>query len=67
MENRFDRVVIEFQKEGQSVVSAALESADLETLANMHGQEKPVIIAMIYTEMLKSLDEKEKISGETQS
>lgn len=61
MKNLYDRVVIEFQKNDQSVVSAALSDTDLDLLQNMHGQEKHVIIAMVFQEMEESL--KERISN----
>jgi len=58
MKNLYDRVVIEFQKNDQSVVSAALSDTDLDLLQNMHGQEKHVIIAMVFQEMEESLEER---------
>jgi|688.fasta_scaffold180054_1 hypothetical protein len=61
MKNLYDRVVIEFQKNDQSVVSAALSDTDLDLLQNMHGQEKHVIISMVFQEMEESL--KERISN----
>ena len=60
MEKRYDRVVIEFQKDGQSVVSAALSDTDLDLLQNMHGQEKHVVVAMVFQEMIESLNERDK-------
>ena len=35
MEKRYDRVIIEFQKDNQCVVSAALSDADLDLLQNI--------------------------------
>lgn len=60
MEKRYDRVVIEFQKNNESVVSAALSDADLDMLQNLHGQEKHVVIAMVFQEMEESLKEMDK-------
>ena len=57
MEKRYDRVVIEFQKDQKCVVSAALSDADLDMLQNLHGQEKHVVIAMVFQEMEESLKE----------
>jgi hypothetical protein len=57
MEKRYDRIVIEFQKDDKCVVSAALSDADLDLLQNMHGQEKHVVIAMVFQEMEESLNE----------
>ena len=57
MEKLYDRVIIEFQKDNQCVVSAALSDADLDLLQNMHGQEKHVVVAMIFQEMEESLKE----------
>jgi ABC-type antimicrobial peptide transport system ATPase subunit len=58
MKNLYDRVIIEFQKDDQAVVSSALSISDLEVLQNMHGQEKLVIIAMIFQEMEEALKER---------
>lgn len=58
MENLYDRVVIEFQKDEQCVVSAALSDTDLDLLQNMHGQEKHVVIAMVFQEMEESIKER---------
>jgi len=60
MEKRYDRIVIEFQKDDKCVVSAALSDADLDLLQNMHGQEKHVVIAMVFQEMEESLNEIDK-------
>ena len=60
MEKQYDRVVIEFQKDEKCVVSAALSDADLDLLQNMHGQEKHVVIAMVFQEMEESLKEMDK-------
>ena len=60
MEKRYDRVVIEFQKDQKCVVSAALSDADLDMLQNLHGQEKHVVIAMVFQEMEESLKEMDK-------
>jgi hypothetical protein len=60
MEKRYDRVVIEFQKDEKCVVSAALSDTDLDLLQNMHGQEKHVVVAMIFQEMEESLKEMDK-------
>jgi len=60
MEKRYDRIVIEFQKDDKCVVSAALSDADLDLLQNMHGQEKHVVIAMVFQEMEESLKEMNK-------
>ena len=57
MENLYDRVVIEFQKDEKCVVSAALSDTDLDLLQNMHGQEKHVVIAMVFQEMEDSIKE----------
>jgi hypothetical protein len=61
MKNLYDRVVIEFQKDEKSVISAALSDTDLDLLQNMHGQEKHVVVAMIFKEMEASL--KERVSN----
>jgi hypothetical protein len=61
MKNLYDRVVIEFQKDEKSVISAALSDTDLDLLQNMHGQEKHVVVAMIFKEMEESL--KERVSN----
>jgi hypothetical protein len=63
MKNLYDRVIIEFQKDEQAVVSAALSISDLEVLQNMHGQEKPVIVAMIFQEMEEAVKERSAQSG----
>jgi len=60
MEKRYDRIIIEFQKDNQCVVSAALSDADLDLLQNMHGQEKHVVVAMIFQEMEESIKEMDK-------
>ena len=60
MEKRYDRVIIEFQKDNKCVISAALSDADLDLLQNMHGQEKHVVVAMIFQEMEESLKEMDK-------
>ena len=58
MKNLYDRVIIEFQKDDQAVVSSALSISDLEVLQNMHGQEKHVVIAMVFQEMEESIKER---------
>jgi hypothetical protein len=59
----YDRIIIEFQKDGKSVVSTAINNIDLETMVNLHGQKKSEVIAMIVEEMHSELQKKDGVSA----
>lgn len=44
MSDLYDRVVIEFQKEGNSLGSAMIDKKDIDTLVNLHDQTLENII-----------------------
>ena len=62
MKSNYDRVIIEFQKDGKSVVSTSINTIDLETMTNLHGQKKSEVIAMIVEEMHSEIQKRNGVS-----
>jgi hypothetical protein len=63
MKSNYDRVIIEFQKDGKSVVSTSINTIDLETMTNLHGQKKSEVIAMIVEEMHSEIQKRNGVSA----
>jgi hypothetical protein len=48
MENTFDTLIVEIQKEGKSLVSLAINKNDIDVLTNVQGQTINEILGNIY-------------------
>ena len=59
-ENFYDVVVLEFQKDKQSVGSIAIEKKDVDTLCKMHNQTLQGIVNDMLNTLLESIKENNK-------
>jgi hypothetical protein len=60
MSDLYDRVIIEFQKDGNSVGSGMIDKKDIDTLVNLHDQTLEQIIGDLAKTLENAITERSK-------
>lgn len=60
MSNTYDRIVIEFQKENESVGSAIMDKKDIDTLVSLHGQTLEEVIGNLTKTLEDAVNKRNK-------
>ena len=56
MENTFDTLIVEIQKEGKSVVSLSISKNDIDVLTNVQGQTINEVLGSIYETLVDTAE-----------